>query len=287
MLNSELIDKAINTPVKGYAYKVKASPFVKWAGGKRSLIPELLKFVPDNIQNYYEPFIGGGALMFAIEQRVTRLYLSDMNPELIMTYKVIQERCDELIEILAEHKSKHSSDYYYTIRAKHELESPVERAARFIYLNKTCYNGLYRVNKSGRFNAPVGRYANPAILDEKNLRSVSDVLTKAKLSWCDFSEIKPSSGDFVYCDPPYDNTYNGYTAVQFGHEQQAELAQSANEWVSGGVNVIISNSDTPYIRELYPATKWTLTSVSVKRYISCNGAERNNADELIISNGRI
>ena len=285
MLNNELITKAIDTPVKGYAYKVRANPVVKWAGGKRSLIPELLKFVPDTIQNYYEPFMGGGALMFAIEQRVKRLYLSDLNTELMITYKIIQTRCDELIAILAEHQSKHSSDYYYSIRAKHELDSPVERAARFIYLNKTCYNGLYRVNKSGRFNSPVGRYTNPTILDEKNLKAVSEILTKAKIASCDFSDITPHSGDFVYCDPPYDNTYNGYTASQFGKEQQAQLARSASEWVGVGANVVISNSDTPYIRELYPATKWNLTSVSVARHISCNGSERTNADELIISNG--
>lgn len=222
--------------------------------------------------------------MFALEQRAARLHLSDANPELMICYKVIKEECDGLIALLAEHKRKHSKNHFYAVREQHDLDLPVERAARFIYLNKTCYNGLYRVNKAGRFNAPLGSYANPLILDEDNLRAVSEVLRKAYLRWGEFKDITPQAGDLVYCDPPYDETYNGYTTPPFGLEDQTKLASAARDWVGIGASVIISNSDTHLIRSLYPRPQWTLLSITAPRNISCQGATRNATTELIITN---
>ena len=210
-----LIDGAATVPVKGYAVGVRARPFVKWAGGKRSLIPDLIQHLPDTIGTYYEPFVGGGAMFYAIESGLTRAYLSDANAELMLTYRMIQQECEAVIDKLRHHEKLHGKRHYVAVRKRHKIECPIERAARFIYLNKTCFNGLYRVNRAGQFNVPMGRYKSPAIVDTDNLHAVSVVLAKATIKWHGFDVIEPEPGDLVYCDPPYDETYDQYTADRF------------------------------------------------------------------------
>ncbi len=262
---------------------VRARPFVKWAGGKRSLVPDLLKHLPDTIEEYWEPFVGGGALFYAIENRITRAHLSDANPELMIAYKMIQQHCDQLVEKLKAHRCRHSPRHYKVIRGKDGIEDPIERAARFIYLNKTCFNGLYRVNRSGRFNVPIGRYKNPAIVDADNLRAVSATLKEADLQRQLFDAIAPREGDLVYCDPPYDETYDQYTAHRFNSEAQQHLAKCADGWRKAGAAVIISNSDTPFIRKLYKSVHWTIHTAKAAGTINCRAEDRGDRNETIIT----
>ena len=230
----------------------KAQPFVKWAGGKRSLVSEIMSRLPHSFENYHEPFVGGGAVFFALAHKIKNAFLSDANADLIRTYRAIQEQPERLIETLQHHKENHETEgYYYEVRAQSDLEDIVDVAARFIYLNKTCYNGLYRVNKSGQFNVPQGRYKNPAICDADNIRVASRVLQKAAIHHVDFGDIEPEAGDLVYCDPPYDDTFNGYSANGFGNTEQGRLRDCMDRWHRNGCYVMLSNSDTPLIRDLY------------------------------------
>ena len=192
------------------------------------MAPTLAQQLPAQYNDYYEPFVGGGGLFFALESTIKTAYLSDTNFDLITAYKVIATQPNELIHLLKEHKSKHEGAYYYHIREAHNFvdsvfDYPVEIAARFIYLNKTCFNGLYRVNKSGEFNAAMGRYKNPIICDEENILAVSEALKKAKITLQSFERIEPRSGDFVYCDPPYDSTFTGCSESGFGQSDQERL----------------------------------------------------------------
>ena len=196
----------------------KARPFVKWAGGKRMLIPTIIEYLPDGIETYWEPFLGGGAVYFSLASELKFACISDINSQLMLTYRIVKEKVEDLIHCLKEHVIQHSkagAEYYYQIRNSDEELSPIELAARFIFLNKTCYNGLYRVNSRGEFNVPYGKYENPKILDVENLRAVSIALTKVNLSFGDFHDIKPKQGDFIYCDPPYHGTYANYAAEGF------------------------------------------------------------------------
>lgn len=258
-------------------------PFLKWAGGKRSIIPQISAHLPDSFKDYYEPFLGGGAVFFALENHIKhRTHLSDANMELILTYEVVQNDCENLIDVLQYHKKKHSAEYYKKVREQHENKDLVKLAARFIYLNKTCFNGLYRVNSSGRFNVPMGRYANPGICDEENLRAVSEVLKTTSLTFGEFNKIKPGKDDFVYCDPPYHGTFTGYTASRFDDEKQEALKDAVDNWVCNGALLMLSNSDTPFIRKLYKG--YNVVEVSAPRNINCKTDERKNCVELIIIN---
>ena len=265
-----------------YLDRARAYPFVKWAGGKRSLIPEIVKVMPEQFGSYWEPFVGGGAVFFALDSRIRKAHLSDINLDLMLTYKMLYERPKDVIETLREHQRKHGPRYYLRVRNKqHDQQDPVLLAARFIYLNKTCYNGLYRVNKKGRFNVPIGRHKNPAICDEDNLLAISKVLKKAKLKIETFSKIKPKSGDLVYCDPPYDGAYSGYTDAGFGNDDQRALRDACVGWREAGCHVIVSNSDTDLIRQLYKGFK--LHEVSAPRHINSNGNGRGRVGDLLLA----
>lgn len=207
-----------------------------------------------------------------------------MNLELMIAYRMVQQKHEQLIEKLERHKRLHSKRHYMAVRKNAKIDDPVERAARFIYLNKTCYNGLYRVNKSGLFNVPMGTYKNPAIVDADNLRAASAALSKAHLKWQSFEEIDPKQNDLVYCDPPYDETYDQYTPGRFNSTGQQTLADHANQWHRTGAAVIISNSDTPLIRKLYKARHWKIHTAAAPNTINSKADGRGVRQETIITN---
>ena len=263
-----------------------AAPFVKWAGGKRGLMPVLAQHLPDRIGTYWEPFVGGGAVFFTIADRIDRAVLSDVNEELVIAYQVVKDHVDDLIDALQVHARRHhqDADYYPQVRAQ-EPQEAVAIAARFIYLNKTCYNGLYRVNKQGRFNVPEGSQKNPLICNEYGLRTASAVLDKARIRIGDFECVtQPGPGDFVYCDPPYDAGFTAYQAAGFTTDDQARLSRAIDRWIEAGANVVASNADTLQIRSLYRSEqKYAVHEVQAPRRINANAAGRVNAAELIIA----
>lgn len=272
------------TPVSG-----KASPFVKWAGGKRSIIDELLARLPAEFTGYWEPFVGGGALFFAIQRLLTSATLSDTNVELAVTYNIIKRAPDALINQLKEHAAKHSEPYYYKVRNQHGLQDPIEMAARFLYLNKTCFNGLYRVNKKGEFNVPFGRYENPDIVQRDNILACSAALQRTQVEYHEFDTISPEERDFVYCDPPYHPTsetakFTKYTKFDFSEKDQARLRDFALGLHRQGVLVMLSNSDTPFIRGLYTGPVWYIATVQAPRLINCKPEGRGTVNELVITN---
>lgn len=261
----------------------KAVPFVKWAGGKRSLVNVIRERLPPDISRYYEPFVGGGAVFFALENLIQRAVLADLNEELVLAYHVVSSETEPLIDLLQKHAICHNKDegYYWKVREQ-EPTDPIETVARFIYLNKTCYNGLYRVNKSGKFNVPKGKYKNPKINDAENLRAVAKVLQKAQIKFGQFyRSITPQKGDFVYCDPPYDGTFANYQSEGFGRDDQVKLKETVDMWVTQGVQVMLSNADTEFIRDLYG--DYFVHSVVAPRTISSNGKSREKAEEVLIT----
>lgn len=261
----------------------QAKPFVKWVGGKRAIINELVSRLPNKINNYYEPFCGGGALFYEINNSVNYSYLSDLNVELVVSYNVIKNNPDKLLELLQIHQKNHCSEYFYKIREMQELTDSTENTARFIYLLKTCFNGLYRVNKSGNFNAPCGKYKNPKIADFENIKAVSDVLQNVEIKYQSFEKIAPQKGDFVYFDPPYHETFTGYVANGFNDEMQIKLRDFAFELSNKGVNVMLSNSDTVFINDLYK-NHFKIEKIPVPRMINCKGDGRGAVLETLITN---
>jgi DNA adenine methylase len=258
-----------------------ARPFVKWVGGKRSIINELLERVPEKYTSYHEAFVGGGALFFALNPE--KAYLSDVNFYLIITYRAIRDDVEQVITNLKIHKRLHALAHYQKARLKLGKEQdPFKVAALFIYLNKTCYNGLYRVNKGGLFNVPMGKYTDPAILDEDNLRSCAAFLKYANIYQHDFTHIAPAKDQFYYLDPPYHETYSGYGAAGFGDTEHTNLARFCGIINDKGGYFMLSNSDTPFVRNLY--ARYHIEIVSASRFISCKGNDRNKQNELIIRN---
>lgn len=278
------LDALLGHTVRPYLERARARPFVKWAGGKRSLIPEIAQLLPDTINLYWEPFVGGGAVFFALDSRIKIARLSDINAELALAYHVVKQHPEGLIARLAAHADRHAEkDYYYEVRKMTDSKDSVEVAARFIYLNKTGYNGLYRVNKKGEFNVPKGRYTNPTICDADAIRNASAVLQKATVKFQDFERVEPGAGDFVYCDPPYDGAFAEYAAGRFDDDDQRRLRDAALKWHRIGATVMVSNADTPLIRNLYSAAPFVLHEVSAPRQINCKGDERGAASELLIT----
>ena len=267
-------------------YLGRAYPFIKWAGGKRALVPYILQVLPETFNTYYEPFLGGGAVFFGLDSLIQNAVLSDLNAELMLTYRMIQKSPDAVIEVLEERQRKHSKAHYISTRQeggkekRHFEQDSVKLAARFIYLNKSCYNGLYRVNKSNRFNVPMGNYKNPAICDRENLLTVSKVLRKAALRVQSFERINPSAGDLVYCDPPYDETFTQYTDKGFTSSDQESLREACDVWVRAGAYVIVSSSDTEFIRKIWNG--YRIVEIKAARNISCKGNERAKVSELLI-----
>lgn len=264
----------------------KPFPFLKWVGGKRSLISELKARLPEKYSNYYEPFVGGGALFWELAPK--HPHLSDMNFDLIMAYQVIKKDVDKLIEALKVHQKKHSEDYYYKVRSQHHLDDPIQIAARIIYLNKTCYNGLWRVNKKGEFNVPMGSYTNPNILFEDNLRNCSKALKSAVIEYKDYLKITPKKGDFVYFDPPYhptdETSFTKYSKLDFTEKDQSDLADFCTELTKQGVYVMVSNSSTKFIKDLYKSNIFNIGFVNAPRMVNCKPNGRNAVEEVLITN---
>nr|VFJ75388.1 MAG: DNA adenine methylase [Candidatus Kentron sp. FW] len=266
--------------------KKRASPFVKWAGGKRHLIPEIIARLPASFGTYYEPFVGGGAVFFALADQVGKAVLSDTNAELMLAYEVIKENPEALMEQLECHKKAHGREgYYYRVREQRNakrgnLEDKLASAARFIYLNKTGYNGLYRVNSRGEFNVPKGQYKNPAIYSRENILAIGEALKNAALETLDFADIDPKPGDFIYCDPPYDDTFNSYAAGGFGEAEQKRLKEYMDRWRERGCHVLLSNSDTPLIRALYK--DYRIEKVKAPRTINSKADGRGMTAELLV-----
>ena len=267
-----------------------ASPFVKWAGGKRNLIPAIARHFPDRVGDYWEPFVGGGAVFFRFARRIERAVLSDSNADLTTTYQVVKTDVEALIARLRTHDAAHrrragrtykdGRTYYYRVRDEAPSDA-VEVAARFIYLNKTCFNGLYRVNKAGRFNVPEGSYVNPDICNADKLRRASKALANATVLPGDFERtVRPSAGDFIYCDPPYDGTFTSYQAGGFAADAQRRLRDAADRWVAAGATVLLSNADTAAMRRLYKG--YRIERVAAPRFINADSSGRCNAPELLI-----
>ena len=239
---------------------------------------ELISRLPQQFNRYYEPFVGGGALFFELQKQLTDTFLSDSNFDLVVTYKVIQQDVDILIEKLRKHAKNHGKDYYYRTRKDHDPKNPVDRAARFIYLNRTCYNGLWRVNSKGEFNVPMGRYKNPSVVQEDKLRACNEALQHAQINYWEFNRIAPGRGDFVYCDPPYhptDNTsFTRYSKLDFTEHDQVRLKDFAKELHDRGVQVMLSNSDTKFIRDIYNSKVFTVERVEAPRLVNCKPGGR-------------
>ena len=267
-------------------------PFLKWAGGKTQLAEELLERMPVSFNLYHEPFVGSGAIFFRLyrKHKIRRAIVSDLNAELIDTYLAIRDQVADVIRILAEFP--HSQEFYYDIRAKDPWKvSLPERAARMIYLNKTGYNGLYRVNRQGMFNVPFGRYKSPKYLDKENLMTVSQALQNVKVVCVPFETVvdRAKAGDWVYFDPPYvpvsqTANFTSYHANGFGLRDQERLRDVCVELSRKNVYVTLSNSDTDIIRSLYGTAPFTIDEVLATRAINCNGAKRGKIKELIITN---
>ncbi|MCM3055724.1 MULTISPECIES: DNA adenine methylase [Bacillaceae] len=268
-------------------------PFLKWAGGKRQLLPEIRKYIPKRIGTYYEPFLGGGAVLFDLQPK--KAVINDINSELINTYLVIKNNVDELIEDLRKHEN--TSDYYYKIRDldrdknRFSKLSDVEKASRLIYLNKTCFNGLFRVNSQGQFNVPFGRYKNPNIVNEFVLRAVSHYLNnnEVKILNGDFADAVSSAkkGDFVYFDSPYDPvsetaSFTGYTLGGFNKDEQIRLRDLFVDLDKRGCKVLLSNSATDFIKDLYK--DYHIEIVSATRNINSIASKRGKIDEVLVMN---
>ncbi len=273
------------------SYKIPI--IVKWAGGKTQLLEQLNKFFPKKIENYYEPFAGGGAVFFYIKQKFKpkKIIISDINKDLINTYLQVKSNTNELLKLLRIHQKKHSKQYYYQIRDRfnNNKKLTVQRAADFIYLNHTCFNGLYRVNSKGKFNVPIGSYKNPTIADEKRLKRASKLLQGVIIKCQDYKEMIKNISDktFIYLDPPYyplNNTSNftSYTSNGFGKREQKKLAIFFNELSKRGAKGMLSNSNTDFIKGLY--FNFGIHEVLAKRAINSKAEGRGAISELLITN---
>ncbi len=271
---------------------IKPEPFLKWAGGKSQLLKQFECFLPPKFNNYLEPFVGGGAVFFYLYNtgrlKGKKIILIDSNEELINCFLVIKENVERLISILKGPKYVNKKEVYYRIRAE-EPKDRFERAARTIYLNKTCFNGLYRVNSKGKFNVPFGRYKNPLICDSRNLRAVSIALKNVKILCDDFEKSLEyaGKGDFIYFDPPYQplsktSNFTSYTKDGFGEAEQRRLYCVFHELDKRGCKVMLSNSNTDFIKRLY--RRYRLERVKANRAINCKAEGRGKIEELVILN---
>jgi DNA adenine methylase len=270
----------------------EAAPFVKWVGGKGRLLSQLRPLLPRGVERmrHVEPFVGGGALFFA--RLPKRALLTDINPSLVATYSAIRDDVHGVINALRKLAAGHSKDHYYQVRARYNRGARLatsKRAAMFIYLNKTCFNGLHRVNRRGDFNVPVGTYKNPRILNEDKLLSASDALQGASLRCASYESLlehaKP--GDFVYFDPPYEPvsrtaSFTSYARDGFSREDQARLREVYAALDRRGCKLMLSNSDVPFIRKLY--ADYDVTTVAAPRAINCDASKRGKVSEVVVRN---
>ncbi|MCA9514904.1 MAG: DNA adenine methylase [Myxococcales bacterium] len=273
-------------PVQDRARLTKAEPVVKWAGGKTRLLPELTARLPEDLGRYYEPFLGGAAMFLSLQP--AGAVLTDINEELVHLYRTIQSDVEALIDDLDRHR--YEAGYYYAMRAQNPRRlAPIARASRTLYLNKTCFNGLYRVNRRGEFNVPMGRYKNPTIGDPERLRALSEVLQGCEVVATDYATATATAqrGDFVYFDPPYfpltrTSSFTSYTKEAFAADDQRRLAETFDDLTARGVRCMQSNSDTPFIRELYRHHR--VEAINAPRAIARDPERRKSVSELIIMN---
>ncbi|MFB2892754.1 DNA adenine methylase [Aerosakkonemataceae cyanobacterium BLCC-F50] len=268
------------------AESVSPRPFLKWAGGKSQLIEQYIPYFPQKFNTYYEPFLGGGAVFFHLLPQGA--VLSDINPELINVYCCVRDDVESLIELLARHQEKHDKDYYYWMRSQN-YQTSLEKAARLIYLNKTCFNGLYRENSQGKFNVPMGKYKNPQICQPDLLRSVSEALRSSKIQVSGFTEVLhwAKKDDFVYFDPPYypistTSNFTAYSRFAFTEVEQVKLKDVFVELTSKGVKVMLSNSNCEFIRELY--RDFPTQEILATRAINSKGNKRGKIKEVLVMN---
>lgn len=299
----------------------QAKPFLKWAGGKGQLLEKFLSFYPPElkegeIKNYYEPFIGGGAVFFDVVQRykIHSAVLYDINEDLVLAYKVIQKDVQKLIEILFTIRKKYEkleeekrAEFYYSTRKKFNStlsiidysvysEKWIQRAAQIIFLNKTCFNGLFRFNSKGEYNVPVGSYKNPKILDEENLLNVSEILNIATIKKADFSEVEKvaDADSFIYFDPPYrplnaSSSFTSYSKNKFGDAEQIKLAELFKRLNKKGMKLMLSNSDPKndnpndnFFDEIYK--DFNIARIPATRMINSNASKRNAINEIVVTN---
>ncbi len=304
-----------------YEYKLGAKPFLKWVGGKRQLLNQFETLYPielklKKIKNYYEPFVGGGAVFFDVAQNyeLENAFLYDINDELILTYKVIQRDVSKLIDFLYRYEKQYKKldevkrkEYYYELRENYNIqrfnidynkysENWIPRVAQTIFLNKTCFNGLFRFNSKGGFNSPMGRYKNPKILDEPNLLNVSKLLEIATIKKADFREVKNDirNNSFVYFDPPYrpiskTSSFTSYSKFNFQDDEQLQLASLFYDLDQQGHKLMLSNSDPKntdpnddFFEIIY--SNFNIVRVDAKRSINSNGSKRNSIKEIVITN---
>ena len=264
-------------------------PFLKWAGGKTRLISQYKDHFPQHYQTYYEPFLGGGAVFFHLQP--SHAVLTDINADLVITYRCVRDNLEELITLLQAHQQRHNSEYYYDVRNYHN-GTDLTKAARFIYLNKTCFNGLYRVNSQGKFNVPVGKYKNPGICQEEVLRVASLALQKVEIKQANFEEVlnyATGTNDFVYFDPPYyplnkTSNFTAYSNFCFDENQQIKLRDIFIELADKGVKVMLSNCDCPLIRDLY--SDFNVHTISAARSINSNAQKRGKITEVLVTSYR-
>ncbi len=274
---------------------LKAKPFVKWAGGKRQVMKEIKKYIPDNYNTYFEPFVGGGAVFFELAPK--KAVLNDYNKELMNVFECIKDefKFEKMCNELNHHEANHSEEYYYDIRnvdrtkCKFNTIVDYKRAARTIYLNKACFNGLYRVNAKNEFNVPYGKKIKVNTYEGQNLGIVHCILNfnDIQLLSTDFEEAVKSAkkGDFIYFDPPYDSdttTFNSYTEDGFGKEEQVRLFNLFEKLDKKGCYVMLSNHNTKLIRDLYK--NFNIHVINAKRNINANGKKRGNVEEVLITN---
>jgi len=279
-------------------YTKQYQPFIKWVGGKRGLLEQILPLFPKKFNNYYEPFIGGGAVFFELFSKGLlngkKIILSDINSELVNTYNVVKNNPHELISNLEYYKKKHSKEFFYQIReldrkSDYNKLSNLEKATRFIYLNKTCFNGLYRVNKKGYFNTPIGSYKNPNIADKEIILSASIALQNAKILYQSFTEVVKyaKKDDLVYFDPPYyplnaTSSFTSYDSNCFLEDEQVKLFKVFEQLSNKGIKVALSNSDTDFIKKLYK--NYDINIVNANRFINSKSSGRGKIKEVLVRN---
>ncbi len=269
------------------------APVLKWVGGKRQLLDTLIPLLPKRISTYCEPFVGGGAMLFNMQPSLA--YINDINSDLILVYNIIKNDVESLISALTEYKNE--AEFFYSVRdwdrdkKKYESLTDIERAARMIYLNKTCYNGLYRVNNAGEFNSPFGNYKNPNIVNAPVLRAVNSYFNNATIHFTstDYAEVLATipKGTFVYLDPPYDpvsttSSFTGYSKGGFTQADQIRLRECCDELNERGIKFMLSNSSTEFIRKQY--SKYKITTVHAKRAINSVANRRGDVDEVVVRN---
>ncbi|MBI4406078.1 MAG: DNA adenine methylase [Deltaproteobacteria bacterium] len=261
------------------------SPVLKWAGGKARILPQLIPYFPAPFIRFLEPFVGAGAVFFSLSKKVPAV-VNDSNAELVNLYEVIRDSPLELIAALDRLAHDYSEDFYYRVRAQ-RLPNKINQAARTIFLNKTGFNGLYRLNSKGAFNVPFGKRKKcPALYKRPNLLAVSERLNKARILNLDFGHVLAMArkGDFVYCDPPYEpltltSSFTAYTAGGFPASEQIRLKRACEKAVKRGAVVAVSNSSSPFIRELY--SDWTIHRIAARRAINCKATRRGEIDEIL------